>query len=177
MAILNCKSGFSFSVQASHGHYCLPREDNPEGGYTHYEVGYPSEGERLLLPYKEMECDIQFPPTKSVYPFVPKCVIKSIIEKHDGLIDSNHNNWELGSEDFWVQEGIRFRIRERVRNVRLLAEAQQEPRLLEGHDDGGIGIACAQAIDSSDVVIPMERDDKLEMFIESISNMLEEETL
>lgn len=173
MAILNCIDHFQFSVQASHFHMCIPRVDNPPEGYTHYEVAKVSEPEALLTPYKLGVIGLVDP----VFVDVPKQVIRDIILKHGGLRDPNHSSWELGSHAFWREEGIRYRIRERVRNVRLLAEAQQEPRLLEGHGDGGIGIKCAQTIDSSDVVIPMQRDDELEMFIESISNTLEENEL
>lgn len=37
---LVCRDGYKLSVQASTGHYCLPREDHA-AHYTAVEVGYP----------------------------------------------------------------------------------------------------------------------------------------
>ena len=169
MPYIKCRDGFYMSVQASHGHYCSPREDNPPEGYTHYEVGYPSNRENLLEGYKEMECAIRFPPTESVYPNVPKEVIQHIIAKHGGLIVEE--TWETGSPDFWLQNVVARRVRE----VRMRAEAEMSG-ILQGHQDGGIGIACAQGIESSDVAININSDE-LEMFMENLSNTLEENTI
>ena len=43
-----CADGFSMSVQASETHYCSPRETGAER-YTAVEIGYPSDGEPLLM--------------------------------------------------------------------------------------------------------------------------------
>ena len=45
-----CNDGFSLSVQASRDHYSIPR--NNEGPYTHVEVGFPSESDALLTPFR-----------------------------------------------------------------------------------------------------------------------------
>ena len=169
MSYVQCRDGFNMSVKASHGHYCSPREDNPPSGYTHYEVGYPSESESLLLSYKEMECDMRFPPTESVYCDVPKEVIQHIIAKHGGLLLDN--DWQSGSPEYWLVNIVARRVRE----VRARAESE-EPRILQGHQDGGIGIACAQGIESSDVARTINSDE-LEMFMENLSNTLEENTI
>ncbi len=76
---LVCKDGFSMSVQASDGHYCHPRRDEPP--YTELEVGFPSEAEPHLLKHAEE----QDRPTKTVYPYVPTTLIEGIIEKHGGI--------------------------------------------------------------------------------------------
>jgi len=48
--LLVYKDGFSMSVQASHGHYCIPKEDN-QLYYSDVEVGFPSKKEPLLMKY------------------------------------------------------------------------------------------------------------------------------
>lgn len=77
---ITCADGFQFSVQASSGHYCTPRDDI--GPWTHLEVGYPSEREETLMPFAE-DADN---PTETVYGWVPAEVIDAIIEKHGGIV-------------------------------------------------------------------------------------------
>jgi hypothetical protein len=78
--LIKCADGFTMSVQASHTAYCAPRNDN--GPYTAAEVGYPNIEESLLLQYAENP-EL---PTKTVYSFVPKSTILSVIVKHGGII-------------------------------------------------------------------------------------------
>lgn len=88
-----CADGFTMSVQASSFHYCHPRVDDA-AFYTHYEVGFPSEREALLLPF--MERQYEYPdeggegvdvtdPTNTVYAGVPVEVVAAVIQKHGGL--------------------------------------------------------------------------------------------
>lgn len=79
---MKCKDGFTMSVQASSGHYCRPQKD--EGPWSAVEVGFPSEFEELLMPYKERAR--HDPPTKAVYAWVPVEVVENVIEKHGGLM-------------------------------------------------------------------------------------------
>ena len=176
MPFVICKDSFQMSVQASLGHYCSPRTDNPPSGYTHYEVGYPNEREPLLDKYKEMACDIQFPPTSSVYPWVPKEVIQDIIAKHGGLVETDEL-WEVGSPDYWAPVGTRAigSVVSVVNSEVRISTEEEVPRLLQGHQDG-IGIACAQSIESSDVARTISSHE-LEMFMENLSNTLEENTI
>ena len=74
-----CKDGFHMSVQASHFHYCSPRND--VGPYSAVEVGFPSRKELTLMPYVEPHRN----PTQAVYGWVPVEVIEAIIEKHGGI--------------------------------------------------------------------------------------------
>ena len=76
---IECADGFSMSVQAGSMLYCSPR--NNDGPYTHFEVGFPSEREELLMPYVEDE----FRPTDTVYAQVPIEVIVEVINKHGGV--------------------------------------------------------------------------------------------
>lgn len=71
---------FTLSIQASSMHYCSPRAG--EGPWTHFECGFPSEKEELIMEYIEEDED---KPTDTIYPHVPENVIQKIIEKHGGL--------------------------------------------------------------------------------------------
>lgn len=76
-----CNDGTQISVQASVGHYCLPK--NNTGPYTHYEIGFPETGngeplyEERLQPYKDN--------TGDVYLYVPEDLIVAILTKHGGV--------------------------------------------------------------------------------------------
>lgn len=76
---ITCADGFTMSVQASQLHYCTPRADG--GWHTHFEVGFPTEREELLMPYAEEP----HAPTRTVYGWVPAEVIDQVIEKHGGV--------------------------------------------------------------------------------------------
>lgn len=76
---IECKDGFSMSVQASDTHYCEPREKWPP--YWSFEVGFPSQMEEALMEYAENPEN----PTGSVYGYVPASVLEEIIVKHGGI--------------------------------------------------------------------------------------------
>lgn len=76
-----CQDGFMMSIQASHVHYCEPRENLKSGCYAKVEIGYPSEIEDLLIPYAENEHNY----LDSVYPYVPIAVVEAVIQKHGGM--------------------------------------------------------------------------------------------
>lgn len=81
---LECKDGFSMSVQANEWAYCSPREHSDDLTiYDAMEVGYPSEEETLLLEYAE-EVDM---PTDTVYGYVPVEIIQEVVNKHGGLVE------------------------------------------------------------------------------------------
>lgn len=71
---LECRDGFSVSVQASSYHYCIPRDD--KGPYTHVEVGLPSEDCPTLKPYRD---------SADVYAYVPVGVVWEILLAHGGV--------------------------------------------------------------------------------------------
>jgi len=78
-----CADGFQMSVQASHFHYCSPRND--EGPYSTVEVGFPSEKEDLLVPYAELwNDDGSADYTDLVYAYVPSSVVLEVVAKHGG---------------------------------------------------------------------------------------------
>ena len=77
---IECKDGFSMSVQAGSTHYSEPR--NNKGPYTHVECGFPSEYEELIITYAESRHE----PTLSVYGWVPVGVVTTVIAKHGGLV-------------------------------------------------------------------------------------------
>jgi hypothetical protein len=78
---IRCADGFSMSVQASDFHCCTPK--TLDGPYSHVEVGYPSEPQEKLLPYRIAEEDIDL--EHSIFGHVPVAVLVEIINDHGGL--------------------------------------------------------------------------------------------
>ena len=76
-----CADGFTMSVQAFDGAYCLPREDNAPK-YSEVEIGYPSEPDSLLTPYAENPNGL----TDTVYAYVPVETVFLVISKHGGMV-------------------------------------------------------------------------------------------
>ena len=76
-----CADGFTMSVQAHAGAYCIPRMTGAPI-YREVEVGFPSEREELLMEWAE-EAD---KPTDTVYGFVPVGVVTNVIAKHGGMV-------------------------------------------------------------------------------------------
>ena len=82
-------NGGSVSIQASHTHYCEPRND--EGPYSEMELGFPSQGTEIpqsLLQYEETSQGGKgegFNPNESVYGYVPVSVIKELIDANGGI--------------------------------------------------------------------------------------------
>ena len=76
---ITCADGFFISVQASHFHYCSPRQD--EGPWDTVEVGFPSQPEEMLLMFAEDRDK----PTESVYGYVPIEIVDSVILRHGGI--------------------------------------------------------------------------------------------
>lgn len=79
--IIKCKSGLSLSVVCGPGTY--------SGGGS-VEVGYPSEPEPLLEPYREHLGDND--PTQCVYPYVPLEVLEKVYLKHTPI---PHGRFEI----------------------------------------------------------------------------------
>ena len=77
---INCKDGFSLSVQTSHGAYCSPRRNI--GTWYEVEVGFPSHRPDEIMEYAE---DAESP-TETVYPFVPIGLVEKLIETHGGMV-------------------------------------------------------------------------------------------
>jgi hypothetical protein len=82
-------NGGSVSVQASHTHYCEPRND--EGPYSEMELGFPSQGTEIpqsLLNYEETSQGGKgegFNPYETVYGYVPVDVIKELVDANGGI--------------------------------------------------------------------------------------------
>ncbi|MCP3683707.1 MAG: hypothetical protein GY861_13565 [bacterium] len=78
------EDGTVMSIQASATHYCSPRETTPVANYNWYEefeIGFPSKKFTELLPYAE---DPESP-TDTVYGWVPKEIIRKVIESCGGV--------------------------------------------------------------------------------------------
>ena len=80
---IECKDGFTISVQASEGAYCTPREDYPSTPYTHVECGYPSQDPttKALREYCERPNY-----TDTVYPYTPIEVVQAELDAHGGIV-------------------------------------------------------------------------------------------
>ena len=76
-----CADGFTMSVQAHAGAYCIPRMTGAPI-YREVEVGFPSEREELLMEWAEEA----HKPTDTVYGFVPVGVVTNVIAKHGGMV-------------------------------------------------------------------------------------------
>ncbi|KJZ41342.1 hypothetical protein [Pseudomonas fluorescens] len=74
--------GSSLSIQASGGHYCAPRCDFDDyDQYYEFEIGFPSAHMDELASYQEGDGDH----TSSVFGYVPKEVIESLIDSRGGV--------------------------------------------------------------------------------------------
>ena len=72
-----CADGTKLSVQASHTHYCDPRND--EGPYSTVEVGYPTvTPPRSWKPY----ADGEYP--SDIYAHVPVALVRRFVKRHGG---------------------------------------------------------------------------------------------
>lgn len=72
---------YILSIQASSGHYCLPRKDH--GPWTAFEIGYPNRVIPELLPYAEFPNE----PEETIYVRVPASVIDQLIADNGGFIE------------------------------------------------------------------------------------------
>jgi len=79
-----CADGFTMSVQAHAGAYCIPRMTGAPI-YREVEVGFPSEREELLMEWAEEA----HKPTDTVYGFVPVRVVTNVIAKHGGMVSGD----------------------------------------------------------------------------------------
>ena len=75
---VECRDGFSISLQAAHAMHCSPRDD--EGPYTEVECGYPSAAPEFILSYAEEEEN----PTETIYSYVPVALVEDLIDYHGG---------------------------------------------------------------------------------------------
>lgn len=79
---IECKDGFSISVQANTYTYCTPRE-NRAWPYSEVELGYPSELDDLIEVYSDEPGT-----TQTVYGYVPIDIVNKLIEKHGGITNN-----------------------------------------------------------------------------------------
>ena len=76
---VKCKDGFEVSIQASHGHYCTPRDS--VGPWSHVELGFPTKKVPSLKEYR----DGPPPDTGTVFGFVPIEKVAALIKRHGGF--------------------------------------------------------------------------------------------
>ena len=84
---IECKDGFTISVQAHDGAYCTPRSDYPSTPYTHVECGYPNRTPKTveLLEYAELCGTSDYKET--VYGWVPVEVVQAELDAHGGIVE------------------------------------------------------------------------------------------
>ena len=75
---IGCRDGFSISVQAHSGAYCIPRQGR--GPWTHVECGYPSAKPEFIMD----RCEDPNRPTNTVYGYVPVGQVEQLIAFHGG---------------------------------------------------------------------------------------------
>jgi hypothetical protein len=76
-----CADGFTMSVQAHAGAYCIPKMTGAPV-YREVEVGFPSIEEPMLMKW----ADEPHRPTDTVYGYVPVQVVTNVIAKHGGIV-------------------------------------------------------------------------------------------
>ena len=105
---IKCKDGFTMSVQARDGAYCLPREDYPDTPFTHVECGYPS-SKPLTKELREL-AEGPHKYTDTVYGYVPVEVVQAELDAHGGIVDGcmpsnvkpfDFAAWQGTHEDLW----------------------------------------------------------------------------
>ena len=74
-----CRDGFSISVKANWGSYCVPRDCR--GPYTHVECGFPSWEPEFIMAY----CQDPKNPTNTIYCNVPVDLVEKLILLHGGF--------------------------------------------------------------------------------------------
>lgn len=79
---IECKDGLTLSVQASDGHYCVPRI-NDALCYYEVEVGYPSAIIKEIMEYAEEP----YKPLDAIYGYVPVDIVQEVIDKHGGIVN------------------------------------------------------------------------------------------
>ena len=78
---VECKDGFSVSIQASSTSYCEPRVDGADK-YHSVELGFPSHEDELIMSHAEMPEK----PLDTVYGYVPVSIVNLLIAKHGGIV-------------------------------------------------------------------------------------------
>lgn len=78
---VECRDGFSISIQASQFHYCRPRTNKIGTIYETVELDCPTDYDDLILAFAGDEEH----PTDSVYPQVPVSLVDKLLEKHGGI--------------------------------------------------------------------------------------------
>lgn len=77
---IECRDGFSVSMQADEYKYCSPRDSY--GPWHNVELGFPSaKPTAAVMQYVENPDD----PTNTVYGYVPLHLVAELVDSHGGL--------------------------------------------------------------------------------------------
>ena len=80
---VQCKDGFTISVQVGRGIYSIPAIKSSDIDYTCVELGFPSDIEYDIREYAEARWKLKY----TVYPFVPIELVEEVIQKHGGIVN------------------------------------------------------------------------------------------
>ena len=78
---IECKDGYTFSIQAGITYYCVPKKNLKDGNYMAVELGFPSEPDILINHFADDKRNYK----DTIYPNVPVFVVERLIEKHGGI--------------------------------------------------------------------------------------------
>lgn len=82
-------SGLTLSIQASEHHYCEPRKNlDDKSRYSMFEIGFPSAEIDLISHLAEDPSDL----TETVYPYVPRDIIETVISDNGGIKGAANND-------------------------------------------------------------------------------------
>lgn len=76
---VECKDGFTISIQAGQYLYSVPCFVSDT--YLELELGFPSETDPLIIDYAETPSD----PINTVYGYVPIHIVEKLLHKHGGI--------------------------------------------------------------------------------------------
>lgn len=76
---VECEDGFAVSIQASHTHYCTPRDST--GPWSEVELGFPSRRTPSLREYR----DGPPPDQGNVFGYVPIEAVAKLLIRHGGI--------------------------------------------------------------------------------------------
>ena len=86
-----CNDGFILSVQASRGHYCIPRKNLDNGEYTHVEIGISDIGNKSegFVSYLDDFTNYGYQYGSDVIGVVPIERVDEVIKLHGGIYIQN----------------------------------------------------------------------------------------
>lgn len=86
---IECRDGFTISVQGHYGAYSAPREDGADY-YSQVECGYPSGPVPEIRFRKEGDRETEVGDTETIYGYVPIDDVVKLLNAHGGIKGPRH---------------------------------------------------------------------------------------